>query len=41
MAEQNFEKLNVWQRSHKLLLDVHGRLLPLMPKDEITAWLIK
>jgi four helix bundle protein len=34
MTEQNFEKLKVWQLSHQLMLNVHRRLLPLLPKYE-------
>jgi four helix bundle protein len=34
MVEQSFETLKVWQRSHQLMLEVHKRLLPLMPKEE-------
>lgn len=34
MREQGFEGLKVWQKSHQLMLDIHRRLLPLMPKTE-------
>ncbi len=34
MTEQSFETLKVWQKSHQLMLDVHRKLLPLLPKDE-------
>jgi four helix bundle protein len=34
MAEQSFETLKVWQKSHALMLDIHKRLLPLLPKEE-------
>jgi four helix bundle protein len=34
MAEQSFESLKVWQKSHALMLDIHKRLLPHLPKDE-------
>ncbi|MDP1545441.1 MAG: four helix bundle protein [Anaerolineales bacterium] len=34
MAEQSFETLKVWQKSHQLMLDVHRKLLPLLPKEE-------
>jgi four helix bundle protein len=34
MTEQSFEKLMVWQKAHQLTLDVHQKLLPLLPKEE-------
>lgn len=34
MAEQSFETLKVWQNSHALMLDIHKRLLPHLPKEE-------
>ena len=34
MAEQSFEKLMVWQKAHQLMLDVHQKLLLLIPKEE-------
>ena len=34
MAEQSFETLKVWQMSHQLMLDIHQKLLPLLPKEE-------
>ena len=34
MAEQSFETLKVWQKSHTLMLDIHKRLLPSLPKEE-------
>jgi four helix bundle protein len=34
MAEQSFETLKVWQKSHQLMLDIHHRLLPGLPKEE-------
>lgn len=34
MTEQSFEKLTTWQKAHQLMLDVHKRLLPLLPKEE-------
>ena len=34
MAEQSFETLKVWQLSHQLMLDIHQKLLPLLPKEE-------
>ena len=33
MTEQSFETLKVWQKSHQLTLDVHHKLLPLLPKE--------
>ncbi len=34
MAEQSFETLKVWQMAHQLMLDIHLKLLPLLPKEE-------
>jgi hypothetical protein len=34
MAEQSFETLKVWQMSHQLMLNVHHKLIPLLPKEE-------
>ncbi|RPH59366.1 MAG: four helix bundle protein [Chloroflexi bacterium] len=34
MSEQGFESLKVWQKAHELMLDVHTKLLPLLPKEE-------
>jgi four helix bundle protein len=34
MVEQSFETLKVWQKSHQLMLDVHKRLIPSLPKEE-------
>jgi four helix bundle protein len=34
MAEQSFETLKVWQKSHALMLDIHNRILPSLPKEE-------
>ena len=34
MAEQSFETLKVWQKSHYLMLAVHQKLIPLLPKEE-------
>ena len=34
MTEQSFETLRVWQQSHQLMLDVHHKLIPLLPKEE-------
>ena len=34
MTEQSFEKLQTWQKAHQLMLDVHKKLIPLLPKEE-------
>ena len=34
MTEQSFETLKVWQKAHALMLDIHNRLLPQIPKEE-------
>lgn len=34
MTEQGFEKLKTWQKAHQLMLDVHKKLIPLLPKEE-------
>jgi four helix bundle protein len=34
MSEHGFEGLKVWQKSHQLMLDIHRRLIPLLPKTE-------
>lgn len=34
MTEQSFEKLKTWQKAHQLMLDVHKRLIPLLPGEE-------
>jgi len=34
MVEQSFETLKVWQKSHQLMLDIHHKLIPLLPKEE-------
>jgi hypothetical protein len=34
MAEQGFESLKVWQKAHQMMLDIHKKLVPLLPKDE-------
>ena len=34
MTEQSFETLMVWKKSHQLMLDVHRKLIPLLPKEE-------
>ncbi len=34
MAEQGFEGLKVWQKAHQLMLDIHKKLIPLLPREE-------
>ena len=34
MTEQSFEKLATWQKAHQLMLDIHKKLIPLLPKEE-------
>jgi four helix bundle protein len=34
MTEQSFETLMTWQKAHQLMLDIHKRLLPILPKEE-------
>jgi four helix bundle protein len=34
MTEQSFEKLATWPKAHQLMLDVHKKLIPLLPKEE-------
>ena len=34
MEEKGFEGLKVWQKAHNLMLDIHTRLIPILPKDE-------
>jgi len=34
MTEQSFETLKTWQKAHQLMLDVHKKLVPLLPKEE-------
>lgn len=34
MTEQSFETLMVWQKAHQLMLDIHKKLIPLLPKEE-------
>lgn len=34
MAEQSFETLMVWKKSHQLMLDIHQKLIPFLPKEE-------
>jgi len=34
MTEQGFEMLKVWQKAHAFMLDIHQRLLPLLPAHE-------
>jgi hypothetical protein len=41
MAEQGFESLKVWQKAHQMMLDIHKKLVPLLPKDENTISLTR
>lgn len=34
MTDQSFETLKTWQKAHQLMLVVHKKLVPLLPKDE-------
>ncbi len=34
MEEKGFEGLKVWQKAHQLMLDVHKKLIPLLPSEE-------
>ena len=34
MTEQKFETLKVWQKAHSFMLDIHRRLIPILPKEE-------
>lgn len=34
MTEQSFEKLKTWQKAHELMLNVHKKLIPLLPREE-------
>lgn len=34
MTEQSFEKLKTWQKAYELMLDLHKKLIPLLPKEE-------
>ena len=34
MTDQSFETLKVWQKAHQLMLDIHQKLIPLLPKEE-------
>jgi hypothetical protein len=34
MTEQSFEKLTTRQKAHQLMLDVHQKLIPVLPKEE-------
>jgi hypothetical protein len=39
MTEQGFETLKVWQKAHAFMLDIHRRLVPLLParKDALKS----
>jgi hypothetical protein len=34
MTDQGFETLKVWQKAHAFMLDIHRRLIPLLPPHE-------
>jgi len=34
MSGFGFEDLKTWQKAHQLMLDVHQKLVPLLPRDE-------
>jgi len=34
MDEKGFEGLKVWQKAHHLMLNIHTKLIPILPKDE-------
>ena len=34
MSERGFEGLKVWQKAHSLMIDIHKKLSPIIPKDE-------
>lgn len=34
MTEQSFETLKVWKKSRQLMLDIHQKLIPLLPREE-------
>lgn len=34
MTDQSFETLKTWQKAHRLMLDIHRRILPILPKEE-------
>ncbi len=34
MTDQSFETLKTWQKAHQLMLDIHKRLIPILPKEE-------
>ncbi len=34
MTDQSFETLKTWQKAHQLILDIHRKLIPLLPKEE-------
>lgn len=34
MSGFGFEDLKTWQKAHRLMLDVHQKLIPLLPRDE-------
>ncbi len=32
MGEQGFESLKVWQKAHKLMLDIHKKIIASVPQ---------
>lgn len=34
MSDQSFETLKTWQKAHQLMLDIHKRLMPVLPREE-------
>ena len=34
MTGQSFETLKTWQKAYQLMLDIHKRFIPVLPKDE-------
>lgn len=34
MTDQSFETLKTWQKAHQLMLAIHKRLIPILPKEE-------
>jgi len=34
MDEKGFESLKAWQKAHQFMLDVHTKLVPLLPSEE-------
>ena len=34
MTEQSFESLKTWKKAHELMLNIHKKLVPFLPKEE-------